>query len=304
MHLRLFALFVLSLAVGIRPAIAQTEPTPPEQGKPEPIFFAPEVDAGFRLLYELRFSEARERFAMWRQQHPEDPLGDVSIAASYLFEEFYNRGVLSSDFFLNDNRLLGGIEGKIDEKQAMGFNDANRRAREIALQRLKIDAHDPRALYALTLFRGSFLTTGMEADYLGILEKRHFDSLRLVKQAEGLAEELLIAKPDAQDARVALGTADYLIGSLPAHERFFLKFGGIHGNKKVGLDELRQAAEKGQYLRPYAKLLLALACLREKQDDMARVLLSDLSMEFPNNPLFALELARLNIRAVSSGGGH
>ena len=106
------------------------------------------------------------------------------------------------------------------------------------------------------------------------------------------------------DAWVALGTADYLIGSLPAHERFFLKFGGIHGNKKVGLDELRQAAEKGQYLRPYAKLLLALACLREKQDDMARVLLSDLSMEFPNNPLFALELARLNIRAVSGRGGH
>jgi hypothetical protein len=98
-----------------------------------------------------------------------------------LFEEFYNRGVLSSDFFLNDNRLLGGIEGKIDEKQAMSFNDANRRAREIALHRLKIDAHDPGALYALTL------ATGMEADYLGILEKRHFDSLRLVKQAEGLA---------------------------------------------------------------------------------------------------------------------
>jgi len=73
---------------------------------------------------------------------------------------------------------------------------------------------------------------------------------------------------------------------------------------ELGLDELRQAAEKGQYLRPYAKLLLALACLREKQDDMARVLLSDLSMEFPNNPLFALELERLNIRAVSGRGGH
>jgi len=116
MHLRLFALFALSLSIGIRPA-AQTQTTPPEQGEPEPIFFAPEVDAGFRLLYELRFSEARERFAMWRQQHPEDRLGDVSIAASYLFEEFYNQGVLSSDFFLNDNRLLGGIEGKLTKSK-------------------------------------------------------------------------------------------------------------------------------------------------------------------------------------------
>jgi hypothetical protein len=69
-----------------------------------------------------------------------------------------------------------------------------------------------------------------------------------------------------------------------------LRFGGIHGDKSVGLDELRQTAEKGLYLRPYDKMLLALASLREKQDDTARALFYDLSIEFPNNPLFAMEL--------------
>jgi hypothetical protein len=62
----------------------------------------------------------------------------------------------------------------------------------------------------------------------------------------------------------------------------------------VGLDELRQTAEKGLYLRPYAMTLLALASLREKQDDVARALFYDLSVEFPGNPLFATELKRLN----------
>jgi hypothetical protein len=92
-----------------------------------------------------------------------------------LFEEFYRQGVLSSEFFLNDRRLLGGIEGKPDQDLAMKFNDANRRARDIALQQLKIDSQDVRALYSLTL------ATGMQADYLGILERRHLDSLRLIK---------------------------------------------------------------------------------------------------------------------------
>ena len=288
MDRRLLAFLVIGLASTAVPALGQPRPRAVEDVKSASLFSAPEIDAGFRELYELRFSQAREQFAMWKEKHPEDPLGDVSIAASYLFEEFYRQGVLSSAFFLNDKRLLGGIKGKPDEDRAASFKSANRRARDIALQRLKLDSHDTRALYALTL------ATGMEADYLGILEKRHLESLRLIKQAEGYAKELLITEPDAQDAWLALGAADYIIGSLPAHKRFFLRFGGIHGDKKAGLDELRRTAEKGLYLRPYAKMLLALASLREKQDDTARALFYDLSMDFPDNSLIAMELARLN----------
>lgn len=269
------------------PAFARTRPASLQEAKPASILSAPEIDAGFRELYELRFSDARDRFSMWQAMHPDDPLGDVSIAASYLFEEFYRQGVLSSAFFLNEKRLLGGIEGKPDENRAASFKRANRRAREIALQRLKFDSHDPSALYALTL------ATGMEADYLGILEKRHLDSLRLIKQAEGYGKELLMAQPDAQDAWVALGAADYIIGSLPAHKRFFLRFGGIHGDKKVGLDELRRSAENGHYLKPYAKMLLGLAALREMQEEVAREQFTALAIEFPGNPLFASEVERL-----------
>jgi hypothetical protein len=55
------------------------------------------------------------------------------------------------------------------------------------------------------------------------------------------------------------------------------------------------------YLRPFAKILLALAALREKQPDVARTELiartelNDLVAEFPENPLFASELAKLNV---------
>ena len=47
----------------------------------------PELGAGFQLLYELKFDEARERFAKWERARPSEPLGPAFEAASDLFEE-------------------------------------------------------------------------------------------------------------------------------------------------------------------------------------------------------------------------
>jgi hypothetical protein len=55
---------------------------------------------------------------------------------------------------------------------------------------------------------------------------------------------------------------------------------------------LATTAARGNYLRPFAKILLALAALREKRLDVARTELAELVAEFPNNPLFARELSR------------
>jgi len=265
-----------------------------EASKPAPVGAAPEIETGFHLLYELRFPEARAQFASWEKSHPEDPLGSVSEAAGYLFEEFYQQGVLTSDFFLNDRRLLDGIEGKPDAKRKAAFNEAVGRARDVARRRLRANASDADALFALTL------ATGMQADYAGILERRHTEGIRLIHESESLAKQLIVLRPDAADAYLALGAANYIIGCLPAHQRFFLWFGGIHGDRVAGMQQLRIAAKRGHYLRPYAKILLALAALREKQENVARAQLTDLTREFPANPLFARELARLNHQPMPS----
>ena len=99
--------------------------------------------------------------------------------------------------------------------------------------------------------------------------------------------------PDAADAYLGLGTANYIIGSLPGIKRFFLGFAGIHGDKKVGIQQLEIAADRGRYLRPFAKILLAMAALREKKPEVARAQLSELVAEFPENPLFASELGKV-----------
>src|SRR6266849_9930270 len=107
---------VLLLASGAGVPLRLHSAGPDEAPKLAPVGAAPEIEAGFHLLYELKFPEARAKFASWEKLHPEDPLGSVSEAAGYLFEEFYQQGVLTSDFFLNDKRMLGGLERQSEAK--------------------------------------------------------------------------------------------------------------------------------------------------------------------------------------------
>jgi hypothetical protein len=259
----------------------------PKVGANSPAFTnVPELTSGFRSLYLQDFTEAREKFSGWKSQHPSEPFGEIALAASYLFEELYRQGVLSSDFFLNEKRFLKGIEGKPDPARMKSFQEAIEHARKLARQRLKKDARDPEGLFALAL------SAGMESDADMILKKEHIEALKRLKEANEHAKLLLAERPDANDAYVALGAANYIIGSLSGGARFMLWFGGIHGDKKLGMEQLGNTVEKGRYLQPYAKILLALAARREKQNSLAQKLLRELSEEFPESPLYAAEYAK------------
>jgi hypothetical protein len=248
----------------------------------------PELEAGFRLLYELKPAEARAQFAARKKTHPEDPLSSAAEAASYLFEEFYRQGILTSEFFLDDDRFLGEIPLKADAALRKAFFTASRRAQDLARLRLKTNPDDPNALFAMTL------SVGMQADYASLIDREQLDSLRLIGEADKLAKKLLAVAPEGADAYLTLGTANYILGSLSGVKRFFLRFKGIKGDKREGLKQIEMAAASGRYLRPFAKILLALAALREKKPNVARTQLTELVAEFPQNPLFASELAKLN----------
>jgi hypothetical protein len=254
----------------------------------------PELDLGFHLLYELKFAEARDQFKAWQQSHPEDPLGSASDAASYLFEECYRQGVLTSEFFLDDERFLGKIPLKPDPKLRAAFFAEDKQAQDLAQLRLKTSPDDPNALFAMSL------SLGMLANYASLIDKRQLDSLKKVREADVYAKKLLVVAPDAADAYLGLGMANYFIGSLPGPKKFFLSFAGIHGDKEGGIKQLELAADHGHYLRPFAKILLALAALREKKIEVARSQLKDLVAEFPENPLFAGELAKLNVASAGA----
>ena len=257
----------------------------------------PELEEGYHLLYVQKFPEARAIFQKWIEEHPTEPFGQVSLAASYLFEEFFLQNVLTSDFFLNDKRFLRGITETPDPGRMKGFEDSIARARKLAHERLKLQPRDPEGLYALTL------CAGMQSDAESMLLKKHYDALKHLKEANGHAEMLLRDHPEAYDAYVAPGIAYYVIGSLPASTRFVLWFGGIHGDKQLGMSEVQKTAENGHYLKPFAKILLALSARREKQNALAEKNLKELTEEFPGNAVYETEYAKALGRPIPATMG-
>ena len=264
------------------PAVARTGAS--ETGAAGAIQNIPEIEAAFRQMYELKFTEARARIDAWQKDHSDNAFGHAARAAAYLFEEFYQQGVFTSAFFLNDKKFLDGIDGRPDEQRRRGFLDSVHRAQELAGGRLAADAGDAEALFVLTI------SSGMLADYTSLIEKRHLAALKFVREAEDYSKRLLARQPGMQDAYVALGSANYIIGSLPGYKQFFLRIGGIRGDRARGMAQLEEAVRGGHYLQPFAKIMLALVSLREKQPNRARLLLEELAGEFPTNPVFRKEL--------------
>src|SRR6516162_1330259 len=168
--------YFLALLLLLSPIVDFAGETP---GVESPAFTTvPELSAGFDLLYDQRFAQAREVFASWHSRNPEQPFGEVAVAASYLFEELYQQGVLSSNFFLDERKFLHGIDGKPDSERMKHFREALAEAQRLARDRQKTSPNDGEALFALTL------TAGMESDALSILEKKHLEALKRMKEAD------------------------------------------------------------------------------------------------------------------------
>ena len=100
--------------------------------------------------------------------------------------------------------------------------------------------------------------------------------------------------PKAWDAYLGTGLENYLLSLKPAPMRALLWMTGSQVNRQKGLEQLHMTAQYGHYLEPFAKLLLAVADLRDNNRAGAVELLAGLHNRFPNNQLYLQELNRLS----------
>lgn len=245
------------------------------------------LDRGFLGLYNLDFNGAQKDFSSWEAQHPDDPVGPVSEAAGYLFSEFNRLGVLEAQFFESDAAFFARSKLQPDPALRAVFQTALDRTQSLAHDRLKKDAGDRDALFALTL------ASGLQADYAALIEKKNLASLHYTKEASLWAQQLLAICNDCADAMLATGFSKYVIGSMTAPVRWFLRMGGLPGDKQGGIADLQLTATRGHYLAPFARILLAIAYVRDKDKAHALEILSSLRSQFPANTLFPQEIARL-----------
>jgi hypothetical protein len=245
------------------------------------------LDAGYRQMYNLDFPGAHESFQSYEQTHPRDPLGPVSNAAAYLFSEFDRLHILEVELFTDNNKFENREKPSPNPEVRAAFDKELNAATQIADQVLAGSPHNSDALFA------KVLALGLRGDYIALIEKRNFAGLSSMKAGRALAEKLISMDPSYYDAYLAIGVENYLLGTTVAPVRWFLRMGGAETNKDQGIANLKLTADKGHYLAPYARLLLAVAALRDKDRATARNLLAGLSREFPQNSLYQKELARI-----------
>jgi len=245
------------------------------------------LEDGYRHMYNLQFAEAHKTLAEYMRQQPEDPMGPVADGAAYLYSEFDRLRILQSELFTQTDQYLDFSKPVADPKIKASFMASLEKGKQLIDKTLQQKPDDGNALFAATL------RLGLRADYLAMIERKDLAALDEVKQSRLISEQLLKRYPDYYDAYIAVGVENYLLSLRAAPVRWLLKFGGAQTDRQTGLDKLRLTAEKGHYLLPYAKLILAVADIRAKAPAQARQKLEWLSKEFPLNRLYREELAKL-----------
>jgi hypothetical protein len=249
-----------------------------------------ELYGGWLKMYDLKFDEAHAAFGAWKQSHPDDSLGPASNAAAYLFSELARLGALESELFVDNSRFKDRAKLRPDPARKALFIQEIAQADRLADAALQRSSTDSNALLVKSL------TLGLRADNAGLIEKQSFAALSYTKEARVFSERLLQTKPESADAYLGPGVENYLLSLKPAPLRVLLRVTGSSVDRQRGLAELRETSLHGRYLEPFAKLLLAVAALRDNNPVRARELLAELHRRFPDNELYTRELNRIDAR--------
>jgi hypothetical protein len=245
------------------------------------------LDRAFNRLYNLDFRTAHKILDDYTIREPRLPLTPAVRAAAILFEELDRMQTLQGEFFSDDKRIAAKRSSKPDPALRDRFYKSVEHAQQLAREVLGRNSTDPDALFTLSL------TTGLVGDYLALIEKRHVASLSSIKQSNEHAMKLIRAHPNYVDGYLTTGFSDYLIGSLPFFVRWFVKIEGVEGNKTTGVRTLERVADSGRYMRPFAKLLLSIFHLREKNYTKCQEVLREYSREFPENQVVKKEIEKV-----------
>jgi hypothetical protein len=243
------------------------------------------IEDGYRAMYNLQFDDAHRIFDAWQQAHPDDPFAAVSDAAAYLFSEFDRLHILEMEFFLDDRGFDTRLKG--DPAQKAKFEQALTKGERLADAALARSPADKHALFAKAMAHG------LRSDYLGLVEDRYMASLKSMKAGRIYAERLIALDPLYGDAYLAIGIENYVLSQKPMPVRWLLRAYGSETDAARGIENVRLCIEHGLYMKPFARLMLAVAAVRDKNFDHARELLYALAKEFPRNPLYSEQADRL-----------
>jgi hypothetical protein len=247
------------------------------------------VDRAFERMYNFDFAGAHTILNDLERQDPSYALTYAVRASALLFSELDRMKILETDFFTNDDTVTDKKRLKPDPAARARLFEATATARRTAAARLAVAPADADAMFAMCM------ATGVETDYTILVEKKYLRSFKLSKESQAYARRLLALDPPVCDAYVTIGSAEYVVGSMNFFFRLFVRFDEIKGSKQKATEDLKKVIANGRYYPAFAKILLSVIYLREKQPAAALQLLTELSHDYPENRLLRNEVTRAKL---------
>lgn len=254
----------------------------------DPLNLTPEVKQAYSLFYIQDYSGAIAEFEKVRAAHPQDPIAVDYLLDATLFQALYRLDLLDTTFYAHDG-FLRGKHGPvaINPEVSARIQSLDDEAVNLADRKLKENPKDVDALYARAWARG------LDTVYTGLIQRRFVTALHMGLDASADDRQVLRLSPHYVDALMIVGIHQYVVGSLPITFKILAGIVGIHGSKRKGIADLREAASRGVITPVEARVALALFLRRDAQYPAAIAVMKSLRSEYPRDFLFCLEVANL-----------
>jgi tetratricopeptide (TPR) repeat protein len=277
-----FALLLLPVVWSIlSTGQAQTGVQKPHGAPHDPI-----TDEAFDHFFNMEYDRAIQLLEKNLDRRPNDPFAVNHLLTVTLMRDLYETGAMNTGDYSNDH-FIGTSPRPTDPKIKNRIKALVRQAEELEEQELKANPNDVNALYCRGVTRAQF------AVYTGLVERAWFSALRNAVGARRDHERVLELDPDYLDAKMVVGTHNYVAGSLPWSVKVAAAIAGLSGSKEKGLAYLREVARGDSENSQDAKVVLSLFLRRDHQYDEALGYMQDLAAKYPHNHLFPTEVANL-----------
>jgi len=236
--------------------------------------------------YNLEYDAAVSEFEKIAARHPNDPFAINHLLSAVLFRELYRMGAINTGDYANDS-FVGAAHRPADPAQKERVKQLIAQAEKIEEAELSRHPNNIDMLYA----RG--VTRGQLAVYTALVERAWFSALRNAVGARRDHERVLELDPKYTDAKLVVGSHNYVLGSLPLTVKVAAALVGLSGNKEKGIQYLYDAYHANGETSFDAGLVLLVFLRREHRYADALDIANAIAPRFPRNYLVALEQGNL-----------
>ncbi len=250
--------------------------------------------AAFEHYYNLDYDAAIQDFEKILARHPNDPFAVNHLLSAIQVRELYRMGAMNTGEYSNDS-FIGQAHRPADPAAKQRIKQLVEEAEKLEDAELARNPNNVDMLYARGVTRGQF------ALYTGLIERAWFSALRNAVGARRDHERVLELAPQYTDAKLVVGTHNYVMGSLSFAVRMAVALAGLSGDKDKGLQYLNDDYHANGETSVDAGIVLMVFLRREHRFGEALQIAGTIGPRFPRNYLLPLEEANL-LRASGKSG--